>query len=52
MTIFPAFLSAIVLSPSSKGTTTTSATKIPSLSTILLAESIPGNFLDDVVFRT
>ena len=47
ITFFFAFFNAIVLSPSSKGTRTTSAEKIPSLSTILLALSIPFSFLAD-----
>jgi hypothetical protein len=44
---FFAFFKAIVLSPSSKGIKTTSAENIPFLSTILLALSIPNNFVDD-----
>jgi len=36
MTVFPIFCSASVLSPSSSGTSTTSAAKIPSLSTMRL----------------
>ena len=50
ITFLPALLSASVLSPSSNGTTTTSAVKIPSLSTILLAESIPDSLVDDDFF--
>ena len=45
------FFKAIVLSPSSKGTKTTSAENIPSLSTILLALSIPNNFVDYFLFN-
>ena len=48
---FFAFFNAIVLSPSSKGTKTTSAENIPFLSTILLALSIPNNFVDDFLFN-
>jgi len=48
---FFAFFNAIVLSPSSKGTKTTSAENIPFLSTILLALSIPNNFVDNFLFN-
>ena len=48
---FFAFFKAIVLSPSSKGTKITSAENIPFLSTILLALSIPNNFVDDFLFN-
>ena len=51
MIFFFAFFNAIVLSPSSNGTNTTSAENIPFLSTILRALSIPDNLIDDFLFN-
>nr|ABZ09725.1 hypothetical protein ALOHA_HF4000APKG8G15ctg1g64 [uncultured marine crenarchaeote HF4000_APKG8G15] len=50
MTVFPIFCSASVLSPSSSGTRTTSAAKIPSLSTIRLGLSSPPILRYDLGF--
>ena len=48
---FFAFFKAMVLSPSSNGTNTRSAEKIPFLSTILLALSIPFSFVEFFLFN-